>query len=137
MTVHPFGCERDRSGARRLIACRVQISMVFRKWPRTDVSDAGLGYFSRGRRDRALDLPSVTVPRADLEARLSVLAAVVSAGLPSSNGEVRRATANNAIAVDDARGTSDKHKIGIQDVSADGVIKLSLGKKRHVQLKPV
>ena len=79
----------------------------------------------------------MTIPRADLEAGLSVLAAVVSAGLASSNGEVRGAIANNAIAVNDARVTSDKHKIGIQDVSADGVIKLSLGKKRHVLLKPV
>jgi tyrosyl-tRNA synthetase len=84
----------------------------------------------------ALDLPSVSVPRAELEAGFSVLAAVVSAGLASSNGEVRRAIANKAIAVNDARVTSDKHKIGLQDVSADGVIKLSLGKKRHVLLKP-
>jgi tyrosyl-tRNA synthetase len=84
----------------------------------------------------ALDLPSVSVPRAELEAGLSVLAAVVSAGLASSNGEVRRAIANKAIAVNDARVTSDKHKIDLQDVSADGVIKLSLGKKRHVLLKP-
>ena len=50
---------------------------------------------------------------------------------------MRRAIANNAIAVNDARVTNDKHKIGLQDVSADGVIKLSLGKKRHVLLKPV
>jgi Tyrosyl-tRNA synthetase len=81
-------------------------------------------------------LPSVTVPRAALEAGLSVLAAVVRAGLAASNGEVRRAIANNAIAVNDARVTSDKHMIGAKDVSADGVIKLSLGKKRHVLLKP-
>jgi tyrosyl-tRNA synthetase len=85
----------------------------------------------------ALDLPSVSVPRAELEAGLSVLAAVVSAGLASSNGEVRRAIANKAIAVNDARVTSDKHKIGLQDVSADGVIKLSLGKKRHALIRPV
>ena len=84
----------------------------------------------------ALDLPSVTVPRAALEAGLSVLAAVVRAGLAASNGEVRRAIANNAIAVNDARVTSDKHMIGAKDVSADGVIKLSLGKKRHVLLRP-
>jgi tyrosyl-tRNA synthetase len=49
---------------------------------------------------------------------------------------VRRAIANNAIAVNDARITSDKHVIGEKDISAEGVIKLSLGKKRHVLLKP-
>jgi hypothetical protein len=33
--------------------------------------------------------------------------------------------------------TSDNHMIGNKDVTSDGVIKLSLGKKQHVLLKPV
>jgi tyrosyl-tRNA synthetase len=85
----------------------------------------------------AENLPTVEVARKDIEAGLSVLAAVVTAGLATSNGEVRRAIATNAIAVNDARVTSDKHTIGKNDVTAEGVIKLSLGKKRHVLLKPV
>jgi tyrosyl-tRNA synthetase len=66
-----------------------------------------------------------------------VLSAFVTAGLATSNGEVRRAIGNNAVAVNDTRITSDKHVIGEADVNADGVIKLSLGKKQHVLLKPV
>jgi tyrosyl-tRNA synthetase len=84
----------------------------------------------------ALSLPSVAVPRKDIDAGLSVLGAFVTAGLATSNGEVRRAIANNAIAVNDVRITSDKHVIGGKDVTSDGVIKLSLGKKRHVLLRP-
>ena len=84
----------------------------------------------------ALDLPSVNVPRADIDAGLGVLAAFVTAGLAASNGEVRRAIANNAVAVNDTRITSDKHTIAAKDLSGDGVIKLSLGKKQHVLLKP-
>jgi tyrosyl-tRNA synthetase len=84
----------------------------------------------------ALSLPTISVPRKDLDAGLGVLAAFVSAGLASSNGEVRRAIANNAIAVNDQRVTSDKHVIGAEDLTAQGVVKLSLGKKRHVLLKP-
>ncbi len=84
----------------------------------------------------ALDLPSVAVARKDIEAGLGVLAAFVAAGLASSNGEVRRAIANNAIAVNDQRVTSDKHVIGAGDITPEGVIKLSLGKKKHVLLKP-
>jgi tyrosyl-tRNA synthetase len=34
------------------------------------------------------------------------------------------------------RVTSDKHTIGEKDITPDGVIKLSLGKKQHVLLKP-
>ena len=81
-------------------------------------------------------LPSIEVPRADLNAGLSVLAAFVKAGLATSNGEVRRAIANNAIMVNDKRVTSEKAAIGEADVTADGVVKLSLGRKRHVLLKP-
>ena len=82
------------------------------------------------------NLPTVEVPRAELKAGISVLSAFVRAGLAASNGEVRRAIANNAIMVNDARVTSEKAMIGEADVTADGVVKLSLGRKRHVVLKP-
>ena len=94
---------------------------------RTTFEEGGLG----------LSLPTVEVPRADLKAGISVLAAFVKAGLAASNGEVRRAIANNAILVNDVRVTDEKATIGEAEVTADGVIKLSLGRKRHVLLKPV
>ena len=75
--------------------------------------------------------------RAELKAGIGVLTAFVKAGLAASNGEVRRAIANNAIMVNDVRVTSDKAVIGEGDVAANGVVKLSLGRKRHVLLKPV
>jgi tyrosyl-tRNA synthetase len=82
------------------------------------------------------NLPTIEVPRAELKAGIGVLSAFVRAGLAASNGEVRRAIANNAIMVNDARVTSEKATIGEADVTADGVVKLSLGRKRHVVLKP-
>jgi tyrosyl-tRNA synthetase len=82
-------------------------------------------------------LPTVELPRAGLKAGIGVLSAFVQAGLAASNGEVRRAIANNAILVNDVRITSDKTAISEADITAEGVIKLSLGKKRHVLLKPV
>jgi tyrosyl-tRNA synthetase len=53
------------------------------------------------------------------------------------NGEVRRAIANSAVTINDKRVTSEKAVIGEADVTKDGVVKLSLGRKRHVLLKPV
>jgi tyrosyl-tRNA synthetase len=82
------------------------------------------------------NLPTIEVPRAELKAGIGVLSAFVRAGLAASNGEVRRAIANNAIMVNDARVTSEKATIGEADVTAEGVVKLSLGKKRHVVLRP-
>jgi tyrosyl-tRNA synthetase len=82
-------------------------------------------------------LPTIEVPRAELKAGIAVLSAFVRAGLAASNGEVRRAIANNAILVNDKRVTTEKAAIGEADVTADGVVKLSLGRKRHVLLKPI
>ncbi|MGB6536925.1 MAG: tyrosine--tRNA ligase [Xanthobacteraceae bacterium] len=81
-------------------------------------------------------LPTIEIARAELETGISVLAAFVRAGLAKSNGEVRRAIANNAVMINDARVVRDNTVIGKADVTADGVIKLSLGRKRHVLLKP-
>ena len=83
------------------------------------------------------NLPTVEVPRGEISDGLGVLAAFVKAGLAASNGEVRRAIANNAILVNDVRVTSDKAVIGEGDVTPEGVVKLSLGRKRHVLLKPI
>jgi tyrosyl-tRNA synthetase len=94
---------------------------------RTTFEEGGLG----------ASLPTVEVPRTQIEAGLGVLAAFVKAGLAASNGEVRRAIANNAVMVNDVRIKSDKAAIGTADVTADGVVKLSLGRKRHVLLRPV
>jgi len=94
---------------------------------RTTFEEGGLG----------ASLPTVELPRAELTAGLGVLSAFVKAGLAASNGEVRRAIANNAIMVNDVRVTSDKAAIGDKDITAEGVIKLSLGRKRHVLLRPV
>jgi tyrosyl-tRNA synthetase len=79
----------------------------------------------------------VQLPRAEFKAGLGVLSAFVKAGLATSNGEVRRAIANNAIMINDVRVTSEKAEIGEADVTTEGVVKLSLGRKRHVLLKPV
>src|SRR5271157_2374601 len=46
-------------------------------------------------------LPTVEVPRVELKKGIGVLSAFVRAGLAASNGEVRRAIANNAILVND------------------------------------
>src|SRR5271157_2396484 len=46
-------------------------------------------------------LPTIEVPRAELKKGIGVLSAFVRAGLAASNGEVRRAIANNAILVND------------------------------------
>jgi tyrosyl-tRNA synthetase len=80
-------------------------------------------------------LPSFDVPRSEFAAGLSLTALFVRAGLAASNGEVRRAVANSAISVNDARVTDPGLTITAADLNADGVVKLSLGRKKHVLVK--
>jgi tyrosyl-tRNA synthetase len=81
-------------------------------------------------------LPSVAVDGAELAAGLGVLAAFVKAGLVKSNGEARRQIEGGGLRVNDTPLSDANGKLTPADL-ADGVIKLSLGRKRHVLLKPV
>jgi tyrosyl-tRNA synthetase len=83
------------------------------------------------------DLPTIEVPRADIDNELAVIAAFVTAGLVKSNGEAKRNIQGGALRVNDAPVTDEKAKLTPKDVSADGIIKLSLGKKKHVLIRPV
>jgi tyrosyl-tRNA synthetase len=82
-------------------------------------------------------LPTIEIPRAKLEAGLGVLVAFVEAGLVASNGEARRHIKGGGLKVSDVTVTDEKMTLTPRDLTPEGVIKLSLGKKRHVLLKPV
>ena len=87
--------------------------------------------------ETAEGLPTIEVPAADIENELGVLAAFVTAGLVKSNSEARRQVQAKGLRVNDEVVTDEKAKLRSGDVSADGVIKLSIGRKRHVLLRPV
>src|SRR5712692_10109574 len=82
-------------------------------------------------------LPTVEVAASELESGIGVLAAFVKAGLVASNGEARRLIKGGGIKVNDAAVTDEKMLLTRAQLTPEGVIKLSLGKKRHVLLKPV
>ncbi|MGD9785181.1 MAG: tyrosine--tRNA ligase [Hyphomicrobiaceae bacterium] len=85
----------------------------------------------------AADLPSVEIPASDLASGLGVLAAFVAAGLVKSNSEARRQVQGGGLKVNDGAVADEKLTLTQAHVTADGVIKLSLGKKKHVLLRPV
>jgi len=67
---------------------------------------------------------------------LGVLAGFVKVGLVASNGEARRQIKGGGLRVNDVAVTDEKLVLAPRDLTPDGVIKLSLGKKRHILLKP-
>ena len=84
----------------------------------------------------AQSLPTVEIPRGELEAGSGVLTLFVKAGLVASNGEARRQIKGGGLRVNDAAVTDEKMMLSNADLTPEGVIKLSLGKKRHVLLRP-
>src|ERR1700751_2486335 len=84
----------------------------------------------------AENLPTVEIPRGELEAGLGVLNAFVKAGLVASNGEARRQINGGGPRINDAPVTDEKMTLTPASLTAEGVIKLSFGKKKHVLLKP-
>ena len=85
----------------------------------------------------AASLPTVEMPRAEFEAGLGVLSAFVRAGLVASNGEARRQIKGGGLRLNDVAITDERAMLRASDLSPEGVAKLSLGRKRHVLLRPV
>ena len=85
----------------------------------------------------AATLPSIEVARAELEGGIGVLAAFAKAGVVSSNSEARRQIKAGGLRVNDAVVSNEKMVLTARDLTPEGVIKLSLGRKRHVLLKAV
>ena len=84
----------------------------------------------------AENLPSIEVPAGELEAGIGLLSLIVRAGLAASNGEARRHVQGGAVRINDNPAADERMTIGGADVTADGVIKLSLGKKKHILVRP-
>ncbi|GEP05055.1 tyrosine--tRNA ligase [Methylobacterium oxalidis] len=85
----------------------------------------------------AADLPTVTVPRDLLAAGLGVLTAFgpEHARLVPSTSEARRQIKNGGLRVNDVAVSDERAVLRDSDLTADGVIKLSFGRKKHVLLR--
>jgi tyrosyl-tRNA synthetase len=84
----------------------------------------------------AENLPSIDVPAAELEAGVGVLSLFVRAGLAESNGKVRQFLKDGAVRVNDKVVSDDRRVIGTGEITVENVIKLSLGKKKHILVRP-
>jgi tyrosyl-tRNA synthetase len=76
------------------------------------------------------------LPSVEVELPISVLQALVLAGLCSSNGDAKRNIQGGAIRVNDEGVSNDKLMLDAGLLNSEGAIKLSMGRKKHVLLKP-
>ncbi|RYE10675.1 MAG: tyrosine--tRNA ligase [Hyphomicrobiales bacterium] len=82
-----------------------------------------------------LSLPTSDITRGELNAGLGIQAALVQAGLAASNGEARRSIQGGAVRVNDEVVTDERATLTEAHLLPEGVIKLSVGKKKHALLR--
>ncbi len=80
-------------------------------------------------------LPVVEISRGEIEAGVSAVRLLREAGLCASGGEAKRLIRGGGARVNGAVIESETREIGKDDVDADGLIKLSAGKKRHALVR--
>lgn len=81
-------------------------------------------------------LPTIDVPGSDLKAGIPAFELLRRAGLAKSNGEARRLIKGGGGRLNDLAIGEETALVTLADVNADGVIKLSAGKKRHALVRP-
>jgi tyrosyl-tRNA synthetase len=81
-------------------------------------------------------LPTFEIARASLEESIPVANLAQLSGLTSSSGEARRFIQGGGLRVNDAVVGDVKASVGLADLTPEGVIKLSVGRKKHILIKP-
>jgi len=96
---------------------------------RTFGPEAGAGRLADG-------LPTIEIPRARLDEGAAVCDLMREAGLVKSNSEARRLIRGGGARVNDEPLREETGTVGPDDLTPEGAIKLSAGRKRHVLVRP-
>ncbi|MEE2745642.1 MAG: tyrosine--tRNA ligase [Pseudomonadota bacterium] len=83
------------------------------------------------------DLPFFEISIIKLNEGLAVSEALVLSGLTTSKSEGRRLIKSGGCKVNDVTVKNELQELRITDKTSDGMIKLSVGKKKHILAKPV
>ncbi len=81
------------------------------------------------------DLPVALVARSELEAGLALVDLFVLSGLTASKGEARRFVQGGGARMNDERIADASAVAAVADITEQGYIKLSIGKKRHALIR--
>ena len=96
-----------------------------------------LSMSSRMPRTAASGLPTVEIPQGELDAGIPAFELLKRAGLCATNSEARRLINGGGGRLNDEPIADETRPVNANDLNADGVIKLSAGKKRHALVRAV
>ena len=80
------------------------------------------------------NLPSITISARQLEEKMNIIDLIILSKLVGSKSEIRRLIKGNGIKVNN-QVVADEQLIITKNLFQDNLIKLSLGKKRHIKVK--
>ena len=86
---------------------------------------------------KADSLPTVELPRARLKAGIAAFELMHEAGLAESRNEARKLIKGGGGRLNDKPIANDTATVGESDLDAEGTLKLSAGRKRHVLVRAV
>jgi tyrosyl-tRNA synthetase len=81
------------------------------------------------------DLPTVLIAKNRIEPGVLLVDLLVEVGFAASKGEARRLIQGGGAGVNDIKISDVNHKAVIADMTAEGYIKISAGKKKHALIK--
>ncbi len=119
--------------AKKILATEVT-AMLHGRIAADEAAETARKTFEEGSLDE--NLPTVEIAAAELKAGVGVLSLFVTAGLAASNGEARRHVKGGAVRLNDKPVSDERQAVSMADLTPEGVVKLSLGKKKHVLLRP-
>jgi tyrosyl-tRNA synthetase len=82
------------------------------------------------------DLPRIDIPADELSAGIPAFVLIARAGLANSNSEARRLIKGGGARLNDEKIADEQQAISADDINAEGLIKLSAGRKRHALVRP-
>jgi tyrosyl-tRNA synthetase len=100
-----------------------------------DAAETARKTFEQGKTGAAL--PTIDVPRGELETGIPAFELLRRSGLASSGGDARRLIKGGGGRVNDVAIAEDVQPVTAADIGPDGTIKLSAGKKRHALVRAV
>jgi tyrosyl-tRNA synthetase len=100
-----------------------------------DAGETARRTFEEGASDAGL--PTFEIERARLAVGIPLATLANLAGLTTSSGEARRFIQGGGLRLNDVPVTDVKAITDLDDLNREGVIKLSVGKKNHMLIKPV
>jgi len=123
----------ERNDAKKILATEAT-ALCHGRDAALDAAETARRTFEEGALDTGL--PTFEIERARLAGGVPLATLAHLAGLTRSSGEARRLIQGGGLRVNDVAATDVKAMVGLSDVTADGVLKLSLGRKQHILVKP-